>query len=90
VEYVLPPLEIIDSRIRDWKVSLSDTIAEKRLVGRGGARLHIVVGELQDLAVAGLGSPVSHGEPRGDGLDGTETPPGWWRTIAAKRGRIKV
>jgi len=37
VDFVLPALELIDSRIRDWKIGLADTIAGQRLV-RGGRR----------------------------------------------------
>ena len=27
-EYIVPSLELIDSRIRDWKIGLADTIAD--------------------------------------------------------------
>jgi 2-keto-4-pentenoate hydratase len=33
-DYVAPALEIIDSRIRDWKIALSDTIADNGSSGR--------------------------------------------------------
>ncbi len=36
--YALPAIEIIDSRITDWKIGLVDTDRRQRVQRRGGAR----------------------------------------------------
>lgn len=52
VDYVLPALEIIDSRIRDWKITLADTIADN--ASSGGVILGSTPSSLRDLARVGL------------------------------------
>lgn len=52
VDYLLPALEIIDSRIRDWKITLADTIADN--ASSGGVVLGSTPTSLGDLGRAGL------------------------------------
>lgn len=69
VEFVAPALEIIDSRIRDWKITLVDTIADN--ASSGGAVLGGSVTPLSqvDLRLAG-GVLRRNGEVVGTGAGG--------------------
>lgn len=66
IGYALPAIEIVDSRVRDWKISILDTIADNASSGLyvlGGAPKKI---DSFDLALCGMsmelaGEPVSVG-----------------------------
>ena len=66
IAYVLPAIEIVDSRIRDWKISLLDTIADNASSGAyvlGGSPRRI---DALDLRLCGMvleadGEPLSTG-----------------------------
>lgn len=71
VDFVLPALEIIDSRIRDWRITIGDTIADNAssggvVLGSRPVRLHDVDLRLAgcnlfnngDLAATGAGGAV--------------------------------
>jgi 2-keto-4-pentenoate hydratase len=51
-EYVVPALEVIDSRIRDWKIGLIDTIADN-------ASCHCAVLGAEQHAVASVDLPAA-------------------------------
>jgi 2-keto-4-pentenoate hydratase len=69
VAYVLPALELIDSRIRDWKIGLLDTIADN--ASSGGVVLGSTPRALDavDLRLAGC-NLVRNGEVAGTGAGG--------------------
>ncbi len=57
IEYVLPAIEIVDSAIADWKITLIDTVADNAscglyVLGREPKRLH-------DLSLATIGMDLS-------------------------------
>ena len=66
IGYALPAIEIVDSRVRDWKISILDTIADNASSGLyvlGGAPKKV---DAFDLALCGMslelgGEPVSVG-----------------------------
>ncbi len=63
---VLPAIEIVDSRIADWRVQLADTVADNASAGRVVLGSRITPVAAVDLRLAGLllhrnGSPVESG-----------------------------
>ncbi len=66
-EYVVPCFEIVDSRIRDWKIAIEDTVADNASCGvfaLGSARIDP---RSVDLATVEL-TMTKNGEPAGSGL----------------------
>ncbi len=66
-EYVVPCFEIVDSRIRDWKIAIEDTVADNASCGvfaLGSARIDP---RTVDLAKVEL-TMTKNGEPAGSGL----------------------
>jgi 2-keto-4-pentenoate hydratase len=53
VDYVLPSLEIVDSRIRDWKISIVDTISDN--ASSGGVILGSRSAKLEDVDLRLMG-----------------------------------
>jgi 2-keto-4-pentenoate hydratase len=63
---VLPAIEIVDSRISDWRVQLADTVADNASAGRVVLGSRIIAATTVDLRLAGMllfrnGSPVESG-----------------------------
>jgi 2-keto-4-pentenoate hydratase len=63
---VLPAIEIVDSRISDWRVQLADTVADNASAGRVVLGSRITAATTVDLRLAGMllfrnGSPVESG-----------------------------
>ncbi|HUC55890.1 MAG TPA: 2-keto-4-pentenoate hydratase [Streptosporangiaceae bacterium] len=57
VEFVLPALELIDSRIRDWKITLYDTVADN--ASSGGVVLGSTPWKLEGLDLSAVGCLLS-------------------------------
>lgn len=53
IDFVLPALEIIDSRIRDWRIGVVDTVADNASCGGVVLGSHPVKVDAVDLATAG-------------------------------------
>jgi 2-keto-4-pentenoate hydratase len=69
VDFVLPALEIIDSRIADWKITLPDTIADNASSGAVVLGSRPVRPESVDLALTG-GLLLRNGRIEGTGAGG--------------------
>ena len=66
-EYVVPCFEIVDSRIRDWKIQIQDTVADNASCGvfaLGAARIDPRTVDLAKVAL----TMSKNGEPAGSGL----------------------
>jgi 2-keto-4-pentenoate hydratase len=57
VEFVLPALELIDSRIKDWKITLPDTVADN--ASSGGVVLGSTPSKLEGLDLSAAGCLLS-------------------------------
>jgi 2-keto-4-pentenoate hydratase len=57
VEFVLPALELIDSRIKDWKITMPDTVADN--ASSGGVVLGSTPSKLEGLDLAAAGCLLS-------------------------------
>lgn len=69
IDYVLPALEIVDSRIVDWKISIFDTIADN--ASSGGVVLGSTPRKLTELDLRMMGCTMFHnGQQTGTGLGG--------------------
>ena len=69
VDFVLPSLEIIDSRIRDWKIGIIDTVADN--ASSGGVVLGSRPARLPDLDLSLVGCNLfGNGRLRGNGTGG--------------------
>jgi 2-keto-4-pentenoate hydratase len=66
-EFVLPALEIVDSRIENWDIRITDTVADN--ASSGAVVLGTVPKRPDDLDLAGLGMSLEHaGEPVSTGV----------------------
>ncbi|HAN31484.1 MAG TPA: 2-oxopent-4-enoate hydratase [Myxococcales bacterium] len=53
-DFVLPAIEVIDSRIRDWKITFADTVADNASSGRFILGTQPISAEQIDLRLAGM------------------------------------
>lgn len=66
-DYVVPCFEIVDSRIRDWKIAIQDTVADNASCGVFALGFDRIDPHQVDLAAVKL-TMTKNGEPAGSGL----------------------
>lgn len=77
-EYVVPSIEIVDSRIRDWKIKLADTIADN-----GSAALFMVGGRMTPISAVDMRLTGMTLERNGELLSSGTTAEVWGNPAAA-------
>ena len=67
-DVLLPAIEVVDSRIADWRITIADTVADNASSGRfvlGGPPCRVDGVDLSDVAVELAGLARSARRPRG-------------------------
>ena len=79
---VLPAIEIVDSRIADWRVQLADTVADNASAGRVVLGSRITPATAVDLRLVGTllyrnGAPIESGAGAAASAIPSDASPGW-------------
>ncbi|MEY9841395.1 2-keto-4-pentenoate hydratase [Streptacidiphilus sp. EB103A] len=90
VDFALPALEIVDSRIADWNISIIDTVADNASCGRyvlGGTPVSLTSVDLRSVAMSMTRNNVVASEGTGaDCLGSPLNATAWLASALARRG----